>query len=894
MKKLFPLLVLLSAITAACSPKEDPEIAVTGVSLSQTSLALGIGESSNLSASVTPSNATSKAVSWSTSNASVATVNNGTVTAVGEGTVTITATAGGRSGSCQVTVKRKAVEVTSITLDQSGITLAEEESATLKAAVSPDDADDKTVIWESSDQTVATVDAGKVTALKEGSATITAKAGGKTATCKVTVQKNRESEIKEILMELYNALDGPNWKKKSGWSMANSLNSWEGVGYGDDGSLVLSFNQTGLKGEIPSCIGNLSGLTRINIQDEPELTGAIPESFSKLVNLQRIDIISTGLTSLPDVFSRMENLSFVQIIDNNQMTGQLPESLGTLNALNGVYLQQNSLTGGIPASFARFEPNLSLVGNRLTGKVPQSFVESDYFENFARWSLWQQEGYGLDISDLEIPGYDQWIDGQIEDINGKVFSFDEVIHRNKYTVYYIWGSWCPFSNALTPRIRDYYVKYRNEGLEVIATSQVGGVDENGVGHMIDDFEGFKQDVEKRGIDSWYNFYYPDYTVASYLASTPNAEVYDQNGNILFSSFSVFNDPVRNRFGKTASTDLIPFLESLLGPAEDPDTYASTDYSMNGAVMTLQEATVGKGINIVFMGDAYTDRDMGSGGLYETVMKEALEEFFAIEPYKTFRNRFNVYAVKVVSENGSIGSGYTTALGTYFGNGTSIGGDNDKCYEYALKVPGITSKENLLLCVMVNSRRHSGTAVLSESLQSGIAFTSTMGNDREFFGPTLRHEAGGHGFAFLADEYAEQNQQAPREHINHYSDVFNKYGWFSNVDFTDDPSKIKWSSFLSDERYKNEVGIFAGGALYEKGAWRPSVNSMMRENAEYFNAPSRWAIYKRIMELSGEEASFEKFLEYDAVNRGEKQSSAPATRSAITSAKFEHTPPVILP
>ena len=574
------------------------------------------------------------------------------------------------------------------------------------------------------------------------------------------------------------------------------------------------------------------------------------------------------------------------------MTGRLPESFGTLNALKELYLQLNSFTGDIPASFARFEPNLRLLGNCLTGKVPQSFVESNHFKNFVKWSLWQQKGYSLDISDLEIPGYNQWIDGQIEDINGKVFSFDEVIHRNKYTVYYIWGSWCPFSKALTPRIRDYYEKYRNEGLEVIATSQTGGVDENGVGHLIDDFEGFKQYVEKWGIDSWYNFYYPDYTVASYLASTPNAEVYDQNGNILFSSFEVFNDPVRNRFGKTASTDLIPFLESLLGPAEDPDTYASTDYSLNGAVMTLQKATVGKGINIVFMGDAYTDRDMGSGGLYETVMKEALEEFFAIEPYKTFRNRFNVYAVKVVSKNGGIGSGYTTALGTYFGNGTSVGGDNDKCYEYALKVPGITSKENLLLCVMVNSRRQSGTTFLSESLQSGIAFTSTMGNDREFFGPTLRHEAGGHGFAFLADEYAEQNQQAPQEHINHYNDVFNKYGWFSNVDFTDDPSKIKWSSFLSDERYKNEVGIFAGGALYEKGAWRPSVNSMMRENAEYFNAPSRWAIYKRIMELSGEEASFEKFLEYDAVNRAKKASSrALSTRSDM---KARHSaPPVVV-
>lgn len=103
--------------------------------------------------------------------------------------------------------------------------------------------------------------------------------------------------------------------------------------------------------------------------------------------------------------------------------------------------------------------------------------------------------------------------------------------------------------------------------------------------------------------------------------------------------------------------------------------------------------------------------------------------------------------------------------------------------------------------------------------------------------------------------------------------FEKYGWYANVDFTSDPEKVHWSAFLSDDRYKDEVGIFEGGALYSKGVWRPTQNSMMNEDAEYFNAPSRWAIYQRIMKLSGEECSFEKFLEYDKVNRGAAKASA---------------------
>ena len=111
-------------------------------------------------------------------------------------------------------------------------------------------------------------------------------------------------------------------------------------------------------------------------------------------------------------------------------------------------------------------------------------------------------------------------------------------------------------------------------------------------------------------------------------------------------------------------------------------------------------------------------------------------------------------------------------------------------------------------------------------------------------------------------------------------LYDRYGWYSNIDFTADPAKVKWSAFLSDERYANETGVFEGaGGPYSEGIYRPSDDSMMNHNVEYFNAPSRWAIYKRIMELSGEEASFEKFLEYDAVNRSKKQSSAPGTRSA---------------
>ena len=210
----------------------------------------------------------------------------------------------------------------------------------------------------------------------------------------------------------------------------------------------------------------------------------------------------------------------------------------------------------------------------------------------------------------------------------------------------------------------------------------------------------------------------------------------------------------------------------------------------------------------------------------------------------------------------------------------------------MKVPGIKDSKNLLVTVLVNASNSGGITTMSESLQSGVAFVSSERNDPEAFGMILRHEAGGHGFAFLDDEYIYYKKEATKDHIDYRNSMYKKYGWYSNVDFTNDPAKVKWSVFLADERYKDEVGIFEGGSLYSKGAYRPTEHSMMNDHYEYFNAPSRWAIYKRIRELSGEEASFDKFLEYDAVNRGKKQSSAQRARSLV---EWEPgAPPVVVP
>ncbi len=187
------IIPLASALVLALSCEKalevDDRVMVTSVSVDRSTAEVLIGETVQLSATVLPSDATDQSITWSSSNKEVATVsNNGLVTGVSEGRVGIMAKAGGKTSTCIVTVSRKPVPVTSVTLDKESITLTKGESKTLVATVKPDDATYKALSWTSSDSRVASVDSkGKVTALAIGSATITVKADDQQATCVVTV-----------------------------------------------------------------------------------------------------------------------------------------------------------------------------------------------------------------------------------------------------------------------------------------------------------------------------------------------------------------------------------------------------------------------------------------------------------------------------------------------------------------------------------------------------------------------------------------------------------------------------------------------------------------------------------------------------------------------------------
>ena len=175
-------------IISAATPKGDVKaickvtvgkkvVPVSGITIEKESLKMKVGETYHLTAKVSPEDATDKSVVWKSEDESIATVDQeGLVTAVKGGSKTmITATSGDFSASCAVTIEEEVIPVKGITLDKEIIEMAVGSSYRLNATITPSDATDKTIIWESSDETIAMVSSsGLVGALKEGDVTITA------------------------------------------------------------------------------------------------------------------------------------------------------------------------------------------------------------------------------------------------------------------------------------------------------------------------------------------------------------------------------------------------------------------------------------------------------------------------------------------------------------------------------------------------------------------------------------------------------------------------------------------------------------------------------------------------------------------------------------------------
>ena len=194
-------------------PIEIDIVAPTGITVSKTSVSLMEGTTDRVTATVAPSNATNKVVTWTSNNPSVATVAGGTITGISPGSATITAkTSNGLTAMIQVTVTENPniIQPTGITISDNSLTLTEGETGTLTATVLPSNATNKAVTWTSADTSIATVSSiGKVTAVSEGTTAITASTiNGYTVSATIIVEPK---EIPIIENGIY-------FEKPSNWS----------------------------------------------------------------------------------------------------------------------------------------------------------------------------------------------------------------------------------------------------------------------------------------------------------------------------------------------------------------------------------------------------------------------------------------------------------------------------------------------------------------------------------------------------------------------------------------------------------------------------------------------------------------------------------------------------
>lgn len=318
-------------------------------------------------------------------------------------------------------------------------------------------------------------------------------------------------------------------------------------------------------------------------------------------------------------------------------------------------------------------------------------------------------------------------------------------------------------------------------------------------------------------------------------------------------------------------------------------------------ITLQKATKGNngGINIVLLGDGFNAKDIASGKYLKDI-KQEVEYFFGIEPYKTYRDYFNVYtAIPLSTESGvgTVNSIRYNRFNTTFTGGVGLKADYDEVFDYALGAPTV-NKGNLnqtLIIMVPNSTDYGGICQMWED-GSAIAFCpqSTYGYPLDTRG-VIQHEAGGHGFGKLGDEYIYHNAFIDFcgcsccGHVLEFN-AAKSLGWYDNLELTGKMHSVGWSHLIFDDRYSDIVDIYEGGYMHNRGVFRSEPNSCMNNDIPYYSTISRESIVKRIKAYAGETYSFEDFVKNDKRDAGIVESRAfGGNGDQRTSGTYQHAP-----
>lgn len=308
-----------------------------------------------------------------------------------------------------------------------------------------------------------------------------------------------------------------------------------------------------------------------------------------------------------------------------------------------------------------------------------------------------------------------------------------------------------------------------------------------------------------------------------------------------------------------------------------------DYS-DGEVMTLNTATKGHGIDIVFIGDGYDAKDIAKGAFKQNI-DDGFKHFFSIEPYSTYKDYFNVYAVVSKSDDSGIGTVNTvidTKFGSYFTQNRIKAPAADKCFQWAKRADASMDLSKSLVIMLMNTSTYEGvTMMYGDGSAIACCPVSTDAYPYDFRG-IIQHEAGGHGFGKLGDEYIYHNAfiqtcncidgcehpQGDDDTMTSYG-VYKSKGWYKNLSMTADAKQVPWAHLIYHKNYSDKVDMYEGGYMHTRGVYRSEATSCMNNNIPYYSAISRQAIVERIKAYAGEDFNFDDFVAKDSFEVGTK-------------------------
>jgi len=318
-------------------------IKVNGISLDKSSVSLKYGSTAKVTATIKPSNAANKKVTWTSSNTSLVTVDSsGNIKAVGnkDGSATVTAKSVDGGYSASIKVKVTSIKVTGVKLDKTSVSLKYATSAKLTATVSPSNAANKNVTWTSSNTSLVTVDGSgniKAVANKDGSATITVKTadGGYSATAKVTVVKVIDVESIKLSKSHFQLNKGKTTQLSYAISPSNATDKT--VSWKSSNSNVISVDKSGNLKALKNGISTIT-VTTSNGKKDSIIVNVISSTdlqlYKRITDFKKTEVIQNFLIINGELYTTHKEAYLNKHSSNGTTCVNFGETMGHMDSID--------------------------------------------------------------------------------------------------------------------------------------------------------------------------------------------------------------------------------------------------------------------------------------------------------------------------------------------------------------------------------------------------------------------------------------------------------------------------------------------------------------------------------------------------------------------------------